>query len=71
MTGSRLLAALLTFLLFALIIVGAVAIARVFGHPAWGWVFGIGFCLMMVYGFVRQSRNAPPPPPPTTRRPGR
>jgi hypothetical protein len=69
MIGSRLLAALLTFLLFALIIFGAVAIARSFHHPAWGWVIGVGFCLMMVYGYVRQSRTPPPPPP--ARRPRR
>jgi hypothetical protein len=67
-TAQRALAALLTFLLFALIITGSVAICRVFKHPAWGWVIGIGICLMMVYGFVRQSRSEAPPPPPPARR---
>jgi hypothetical protein len=66
--GQRLLAALLTFLFFALIIVGSVALCRVFGHPAWGWVIGIGICVMMVFGFVRQSRSSAPPPPPPPRR---
>jgi hypothetical protein len=67
MTGSRLLAVLLTVLLFALIIFGAVAIARALHHTAWGWAFGVGFCLLMVYGFLRQSKHAPPPPPPGRR----
>jgi hypothetical protein len=63
-TGQRALAALLTFLLFALIITGSVALCRVLGHPGWGWAIGIGICLMMVYGFLRQGRSAAPPPPP-------
>jgi hypothetical protein len=68
-TGQRALAALLTFLLFALIITGSVALCRVLGHPGWGWAIGIGICVMMVYGFLRQSRSAaPPPPPPHNRR---
>jgi hypothetical protein len=64
--AQRFLAALLTFLLFALIIVGSVALARVLGYPAWGWFIGIGICAMMVIGFLRQK--PPPPPPPTHQR---
>jgi hypothetical protein len=67
-TGQRFLAALLTFLLFALIIVGSVAVARALGSPGWGWVIGIGICVMMVFGFWRQSGASPPPPPPADRR---
>jgi hypothetical protein len=61
-TGQRVVAVVLTVLLFALIIVGSVAIARVFGYPAWGWFIGVGICGLMVVGFLRQS-NPPPPPP--------
>jgi hypothetical protein len=67
-TGQRALAALLTFLFFALIITGSVALCRVLGHPGWGWAIGIGICVMMVYGFLRQSRSAAPPPPPPVRK---
>jgi hypothetical protein len=64
-TGQRVVAIVLTVLLFALIIVGSVAIARVFGYPAWGWFIGIGICALMVVGFLRQS--TPPAPPPDHR----
>jgi uncharacterized membrane protein HdeD (DUF308 family) len=70
-TGQRLLAALLTFLFFALIITGSVAICRALKHPGWGWVIGIGICVMMVVGFVVQSRASTPPPPPPAARRGR
>ena len=65
MTGQRALAALLTFLLFALIITGSVAVCRALKHPGWGWVIGIGICVMMVVGFLVQSRSerAPAPAP--------
>lgn len=68
MTGQRLLAALLTFLFFALIISGSVAICRALKHPGWGWVIGIGICVMMVVGFFAQSRSSTQPPPPPARR---
>ncbi len=68
MTGQRALAALLTFLLFALIITGSVAVCRALKHPGWGWVIGIGICVMMVVGFLVQSRSEAPPPPPPARR---
>lgn len=56
-TGQRILAVLLTALLFAFVVVVAVAIFRAAGHPAWGWVVGIGFCLAMVYGFLRERQR--------------
>ena len=62
MTGQRVVAVVLTFLLFALIIVGSVAIARVcFGYPAWGWFIGFGICALMVVGFIC-ARAAPAHP---------
>jgi hypothetical protein len=65
-TGQRVVAAVLTVLLFALIIVGSVAIARIFGYPTWGWFIGIGICALMVVGFLTQS--SPPEPPPDHRK---
>jgi hypothetical protein len=62
------LAAVLTFLLFALIITGSVALCRVFKHPGWGWVIGPAICATMVVAFLRQSRTSAPPPPPPARR---
>ena len=66
MTGQRVVAVVLTFLLFALIIVGSVAIARVFDYPTWGWFIGFGFCGLMVFGFLKQGD--PPEPPPDHRK---
>jgi uncharacterized membrane protein YbhN (UPF0104 family) len=57
MIAQRLLAALLTVLVFALIIVISLAIFRYLGHPAYGWFVGIGFCLVMVVAFVVQGRR--------------
>ena len=67
-TGQRVLAAVLTFLFFALIITGSVAICRALKHPGWGWVIGPGICVIMVVAFLRQSRTQAPPPPPPARR---
>ena len=57
MIAQRLLAALLTTLVFALIIAIAVAVFRYLGHPGFGWFVGIGFCLVMVVAFVVQGRR--------------
>jgi hypothetical protein len=57
MIAQRLLAALLTTLVFALIIVLAVAVFRYLGHPDYGWFVGIGFCLVMVVAFLLQGRR--------------
>lgn len=57
MTGQRLVAALLTLLFLALVLVVFVALFRVFGHPGWGWVAGLVFIALMVLGFVRQGRR--------------
>jgi hypothetical protein len=66
-TGQRVLAAVLTFLLFALIITGSVAICRALKHPGWGWVIGPAICVTMVVAFLRQSHSSAPPPPPARR----
>jgi uncharacterized membrane protein YbhN (UPF0104 family) len=58
MIAQRLLAALLTVLVFALVIAIAVAVFRYLGHPAYGWFVGIGFCVIMVIAFVLQGRRA-------------
>lgn len=68
MNGQRVVAVILTVLLFALIIVGSVAIARIFGYPGWGWFIGIGICGLMVVGFLRQKDQPPPPEDHRTRR---
>ncbi len=57
MIAQRLLAALLTFLVFALIIAIAVAVFRWLGHPGYGWIIGIGCCVVMVVAFVVQGRR--------------
>jgi hypothetical protein len=57
MIAQRLLAALLTTLVFALIIAIAVAVFRYLGHPGYGWFVGIGFCLIMVVAFIVQGRH--------------
>jgi hypothetical protein len=67
-TGQRVLAAVLTFLFFALIITGSVAICRALKHPAVGWAIGPGICVIMVVAFLRQSHTQAPPPPPPARR---
>ena len=59
MIGQRILAALLTVLVFALIISIAVAVFRYLGHPGYGWFVGIGFCVVMVVAFLAQSRRQP------------
>jgi uncharacterized membrane protein YbhN (UPF0104 family) len=55
--GQRILAALLTVLVFALIISIAVAVFRYLGHPGYGRFVGIGFCVVMVVSFVVQGRR--------------
>ena len=57
MIGQRILAALLTVLVFALIIALSVAFFRYLGHPGFGWFVGIGFCVIMVVAFVVQGRR--------------
>lgn len=57
MIGQRLLAALLTTLVFALVIAISHAVFRYLGHPGYGWFVGIGFCLVMVVAFVVQGRR--------------
>lgn len=57
MIGQRVLAALLTILVFALIIAVAHAVFQYLGHPAYGWYVGIGFCVIMVVAFVFQGRR--------------
>ena len=57
MIGQRLLAAFLTILVFALIILVAQAVFRYLGHPAYGWYVGVGFCAVMVVAFVLQGRR--------------
>jgi hypothetical protein len=57
MIAQRLLAALLTTLVFALIIAIALAVFRYLGHPGYGWFVGIGFCLVMVVAFIVQGRR--------------
>ena len=60
MMAQRLLAALLTVLVFALIIAIAVAVFRALGHPTFGWFVGVGFCLVMVVAFLLQGRRDRP-----------
>ena len=57
MIAQRLLATLLTVLVFALIIVISVAVFRYLGHPGYGWFVGVGFCLVMVVAFIVQGRR--------------
>ncbi len=57
MIGQRILAALLTILVFALIIAIAHAVFQYLGHPAYGWYVGIGFCAVMVFAFLFQGRR--------------
>jgi hypothetical protein len=54
---QRLLAVLLTVLVFALIISISVAVFRYLGDPGFGWFVGVGFCAVMVLGFVVQGRR--------------
>jgi hypothetical protein len=48
MTTQRVVAVLLTVLLFAVIVLGAGALFAVFGYRGWGYLAGAGFCLVMV-----------------------
>ncbi|MDQ1634036.1 MAG: hypothetical protein QOJ32_845 [Frankiaceae bacterium] len=57
MIGQRLLAAFLTILVFALIILGAQAVFRYLGYPGYGWYVGVGFCAVMVLAFIVQGRH--------------
>lgn len=57
MIGQRILAGLLTTLLFALIIVVSVAVFRYLGNVTYGWIVGIGFCVVMVVAFIVQGRR--------------
>jgi hypothetical protein len=57
MIGQRILAALLTALVFALIIFGSVAVFRYLGDETYGWFVGIGFCVIMVVAFIVQGRR--------------
>lgn len=57
MTAQRLVAALITLLFLALVLVVFVALFRLAGHPGWGWVVGLAFIALMVVGFVRQGRR--------------
>ena len=57
MIGQRILAALLTLLVFALIIAISVAVFRYLGHEGYGWFVGIGFCVVMVVAFLVQGRR--------------
>jgi hypothetical protein len=57
MIGQRILAALLTVLVFALIIAISIAVFRYLGHPDYGWFVGIGFCVIMVVAFIVQGRR--------------
>jgi hypothetical protein len=57
MIAQRLLAALLTTLVFALIIAISVAVFRYLHHPGYGWFVGVGFCLVMVVAFILQGRR--------------
>jgi hypothetical protein len=57
MIAQRIVAALLTILVFALIIAIAQAVFRYLGAPAYGWYVGVGFCLVMVLAFIIQGRR--------------
>ncbi len=57
MIAQRLLAGLLTVLVFALIIFGSVAVFRYLGNANYGWFVGIGFCVVMVIAFFVQGRR--------------
>jgi hypothetical protein len=57
MIAQRFLAALLTVLVFALIIAISIAVFRYLGHEGYGWFVGIGFCLVMVIAFFAQGRR--------------
>ena len=57
MITQRLLAALLTLLVFALIIAISLAVFRYLDHPGYGWFVGIGFCVVMVVAFLVQGRR--------------
>jgi O-antigen/teichoic acid export membrane protein len=58
--AQRLVAAVLTLLVFALIIAIAHAVFQYLDHPAYGWYVGIGFCAVMVVAFVVQGRRERP-----------
>jgi hypothetical protein len=60
MITQRLLAALLTVLVFALIIAISLAVFRYLEHPAYGWFVGVGFCVVMVVAFLVQGRRDRP-----------
>ncbi|OAA24434.1 hypothetical protein UG55_103078 [Frankia sp. EI5c] len=55
--GQKVLAALLTVLLFALIIFGLGAAFDQFDHRGWGYVVGIATCLVMVVAGVSAARR--------------
>ncbi|EFC86292.1 hypothetical protein [Parafrankia sp. EUN1f] len=55
--GQKVLAGILTFLFFALVIFGLGAAFDQFGHRAWGHAIGIGACVIMVVAGVATSRR--------------
>lgn len=57
MTAQRILAAVLTVLLFAIVILGFGLIFNLFGQYVIGLVVGAVFCALMVVGFVRDQRK--------------
>jgi hypothetical protein len=57
--GQRVLAVLLAVLFCGLLLAGFTAVGRALGSPAGGLVTGVGFVLLMVWGWVRQRDGRP------------
>jgi hypothetical protein len=58
--AQRVLAVVLTVLLFAVIVFGAGAIFGAFGQRGWGYLIGGAFCLVMVAAGLLGRRGQGP-----------
>lgn len=58
MTAQRSLAVVMTAMLFAIVVLGFGLVFSIFGHRVVGMAVGGVFCLLMVAGFVRDSRHS-------------
>ncbi|ABW15226.1 conserved hypothetical protein [Parafrankia sp. EAN1pec] len=55
--AQKLLAAFLTAMLFALVVFGLGAAFDSVGHRGWGYLVGIGCCIVMVVAGVAAARR--------------
>jgi hypothetical protein len=57
-TGQRILAVFLTVCLFLLVIFGFGALFAIGHQRGLGMGVGVGFCALMVFGFLREQRRS-------------